>query len=87
MVISGLNHTAFDHAVHVFAVAVTRPHAGLASRLLVRALPDGIKYPQGFNESSSTFASDDPPFPTFVAQCLQTLALAFISKPRARYAS
>ena len=40
MVISGLNHTAFD--LSRFAVAVTRPHARLASRLLARLCRTGL---------------------------------------------
>jgi len=36
------------------------------------ALPDGIGYPQGFSERFHI--CDDPPFPSFVAQCLPLLA-------------
>jgi hypothetical protein len=51
VVISGLNHTAFD-----LAVCPTLRRDGLPARRKTRfpaagpALPDGIGYPQGFNE-------------------------------------
>ena len=63
--ISGLNRTAFDRAVYAspWRLPATAqdslPAAG-------PALPDGIGYPQGFNERFHI--SDDSPFPSLVAQ-------------------
>ena len=65
MVISGLNHTAFDLAVYAsrrwspIPTQDSLPAAG-------PALPDGLGYPQGSHERFHI--CDDPPFPSFLAQ-------------------
>ena len=64
MVISGLNHTAFDLAVYASqgrSPATTQDSLPAAGP----ALPDGIGYPQGSDER---FHIADSPFPSFVAQ-------------------
>jgi hypothetical protein len=65
MVISGLNHTAFDLAVYAsqgrspVPTQDSLPAAG-------PALPDGVGYPQGSDERFHI--CDDSPFPSFLAQ-------------------
>ena len=65
MVISGLNHTAFDLAVYASRgrspgpTQDSLPAAG-------PALPEGFGYPQGSDERFHI--CDDSPFPSFLAQ-------------------
>ena len=67
------SHSVWSRCLR-FAVTVTRPHARLASRLLARLCRTGL-VTRRVSMKGFTFW-DDPPFPSFVAQC-QPLFLVF----------
>src|SRR5437763_6868002 len=73
--ISGLNHTAFDLAVYA---SQWRSPAPTPDSLPAAgpALPDGIGYPQGSDKRFHVW--DDPPFPSFLAQCQSISPLDYL---------
>ncbi len=68
MVISGLNHTAFDLAVYASRGDGLPARRKTRFRLLARLCRTGLDT-RGVSMKGFTFC-DDSPFPSFLAQCL-----------------